>query len=173
MTSILAMSLGAGGRTRTGTLLPAVDFESTTSTYSITPAYDGAYYILLQSFFQALFAHNMPRKKILFPLHYGFSCFFSKSVNMIKRTGALTQIHAVLQCAGKKVLGIFNTFRRGKPCCQIAGYGRGQSTACAMGIWIGNPLAHKPCGLALIIKQVICRIYLMSALYKHRSGNGF
>ena len=31
-------SLGAGGRTRTGTLSPAVDFESTTSTNSITPA---------------------------------------------------------------------------------------------------------------------------------------
>ena len=30
--------LGAGDRTRTGTLSPAVDFESTTSTYSITPA---------------------------------------------------------------------------------------------------------------------------------------
>ena len=29
---------GAGDRTRTGTLLPAVDFESTTSTNSITPA---------------------------------------------------------------------------------------------------------------------------------------
>ena len=29
---------GAGGRTRTGTLSPAVDFESTTSTNSITPA---------------------------------------------------------------------------------------------------------------------------------------
>ena len=30
---------GAGGRTRTGTLSPAVDFESTTSTNSITPAW--------------------------------------------------------------------------------------------------------------------------------------
>ena len=30
--------IGAGGRTRTGTLSPAVDFESTTSTNSITPA---------------------------------------------------------------------------------------------------------------------------------------
>ena len=29
---------GAGDRTRTGTLSPAVDFESTTSTNSITPA---------------------------------------------------------------------------------------------------------------------------------------
>ena len=29
---------GAGGRTRTGTLSPAVDFESTTSANSITPA---------------------------------------------------------------------------------------------------------------------------------------
>ena len=38
MISISAVSLGAGGRTRTGTLLPAVDFESTTSTNSITPA---------------------------------------------------------------------------------------------------------------------------------------
>ena len=30
--------VGAGDRTRTGTLSPAVDFESTTSTNSITPA---------------------------------------------------------------------------------------------------------------------------------------
>ncbi len=30
--------LGAGGRTRTGTMSPSVDFESTTSTNSITPA---------------------------------------------------------------------------------------------------------------------------------------
>ena len=30
--------IGAGDRTRTGTLSPAVDFESTTSTNSITPA---------------------------------------------------------------------------------------------------------------------------------------
>ena len=37
---------GAGGRTRTGTLSPAVDFESTTSTNSITPAcgWYGLYY---------------------------------------------------------------------------------------------------------------------------------
>ena len=38
MISISAVSLGAGGRTRTGTLSPAVDFESTTSANSITPA---------------------------------------------------------------------------------------------------------------------------------------
>ena len=30
---------GAGGRTRTGTVSPPVDFESTTSANSITPAY--------------------------------------------------------------------------------------------------------------------------------------
>ena len=30
--------VGAGGRTRTGTMSPSVDFESTTSTNSITPA---------------------------------------------------------------------------------------------------------------------------------------
>ena len=30
--------IGAGGRTRTGTMSPSVDFESTTSTNSITPA---------------------------------------------------------------------------------------------------------------------------------------
>ena len=35
---------GAGDRTRTGTLSPAVDFESTTSTNSITPA--GARFII-------------------------------------------------------------------------------------------------------------------------------
>ena len=35
---------GAGDRTRTGTLSPAVDFESTTSTNSITPA--GQVYII-------------------------------------------------------------------------------------------------------------------------------
>ena len=33
-----AGAVGAGDRTRTGTLSPAVDFESTTSTNSITPA---------------------------------------------------------------------------------------------------------------------------------------
>ena len=32
------IQFGAGDRTRTGTLSPAVDFESTTSTNSITPA---------------------------------------------------------------------------------------------------------------------------------------
>lgn len=32
-------SFGAGGRTRTGTVSPPVDFESTTSANSITPAY--------------------------------------------------------------------------------------------------------------------------------------
>ena len=32
--------VGAGDRTRTGTLSPAVDFESTTSTNSITPAHN-------------------------------------------------------------------------------------------------------------------------------------
>jgi hypothetical protein len=32
--------IGAGDRTRTGTLSPAVDFESTTSTNSITPAWN-------------------------------------------------------------------------------------------------------------------------------------
>ena len=36
--SILFGFYGAGDRTRTGTLSPAVDFESTTSTNSITPA---------------------------------------------------------------------------------------------------------------------------------------
>lgn len=36
--SILFCFYGAGDRTRTGTLSPAVDFESTTSTNSITPA---------------------------------------------------------------------------------------------------------------------------------------
>ena len=34
----VALLFGAGDRTRTGTLSPAVDFESTTSTNSITPA---------------------------------------------------------------------------------------------------------------------------------------
>ena len=33
-------SLGAGDRARTGTLSPAADFESATSTNSITPAYE-------------------------------------------------------------------------------------------------------------------------------------
>ena len=33
---------GAGDRTRTGTLSPAVDFESTTSTNSITPAWNSS-----------------------------------------------------------------------------------------------------------------------------------
>ena len=40
----VALLFGAGDRTRTGTLSPAVDFESTTSTNSITPA--GAKFII-------------------------------------------------------------------------------------------------------------------------------
>ena len=36
--SVMNTRYGAGDRTRTGTLSPAVDFESTTSTNSITPA---------------------------------------------------------------------------------------------------------------------------------------
>ena len=35
---------GAGGRTRTGTVSPPVDFESTTSANSITPACNGKDY---------------------------------------------------------------------------------------------------------------------------------
>jgi hypothetical protein len=59
MTSILAMSLGAGGRTRTGMLLPAVDFESTTSTNSITPACDNGHYTTQYHFFQVpIFYHT-------------------------------------------------------------------------------------------------------------------
>ena len=42
--------VGAGDRTRTGTLSPAVDFESTTSTNSITPA--GAGLIILYLYAQ-------------------------------------------------------------------------------------------------------------------------
>ncbi len=38
-------SYGAGGRTRTGTLSPAVDFESTTSANSITPAHHYLLYL--------------------------------------------------------------------------------------------------------------------------------
>ena len=38
LTSFLSTLHGAGDRTRTGTVLPPVDFESTTSTNSITPA---------------------------------------------------------------------------------------------------------------------------------------
>ena len=41
--SKLVSSYGAGGRTRTGTPSLAVDFESTTSTNSITPALPGYY----------------------------------------------------------------------------------------------------------------------------------
>ena len=37
--SVMNTRYGAGDRTRTGTLSPAVDFESTTSTNSITPAW--------------------------------------------------------------------------------------------------------------------------------------
>ena len=37
--SVMNTRYGAGGRTRTGTLSPAVDFESTTSANSITPAH--------------------------------------------------------------------------------------------------------------------------------------
>ena len=48
---------GAGDRTRTGTLSPAVDFESTTSTNSITPANTGCnalYYTALYPKFQEI-----------------------------------------------------------------------------------------------------------------------
>ena len=38
LTSFLSTLHGAGGRTRTGTVSPPVDFESTTSANSITPA---------------------------------------------------------------------------------------------------------------------------------------
>ena len=49
---------GAGGRTRTGTLSPAVDFESTTSANSITPACD---------FYNAyLLYYNLKKKASLF-----------------------------------------------------------------------------------------------------------
>ena len=41
---IRVLFFGAGDRTRTGTLSPAVDFESTTSTNSITPAGGLCYY---------------------------------------------------------------------------------------------------------------------------------
>ena len=41
---------GAGDRTRTGTLSPAVDFESTTSTNSITPAGAGVIIHEIRSF---------------------------------------------------------------------------------------------------------------------------
>ena len=40
----VVLCFGAGDRTRTGTLSPAVDFESTTSTNSITPAGGLCYY---------------------------------------------------------------------------------------------------------------------------------
>ena len=39
---------GAGGRTRTGTVSPPVDFESTTSANSITPA---QYRVIISKFF--------------------------------------------------------------------------------------------------------------------------
>ena len=37
-TPVSSLLTGAGGRTRTGTVSPPVDFESTTSANSITPA---------------------------------------------------------------------------------------------------------------------------------------
>ena len=49
------IQFGAGGRTRTGTPSLAVDFESTTSTNSITPALPG-YYTIPHGKIQARFA---------------------------------------------------------------------------------------------------------------------
>ena len=46
---------GAGDRTRTGTLSPAVDFESTTSTNSITPAGERTHYSGPTGEFQVFF----------------------------------------------------------------------------------------------------------------------
>ena len=44
----MSFLFGAGDRTRTGTLLPAADFESATSTNFITPAYkEESGYLLL------------------------------------------------------------------------------------------------------------------------------
>ena len=47
MKSVIATYTGAGDRTRTGTLSLAVDFESTTSTNSITPAITRIVYTIL------------------------------------------------------------------------------------------------------------------------------
>ena len=41
---VMNIQTGAGGRTRTGTVSPPVDFESTTSANSITPACNGKDY---------------------------------------------------------------------------------------------------------------------------------
>ena len=58
---------GAGGRTRTGTVSPPVDFESTTSTNSITPAKkrSGGYYTRLGSAWQALRWEFMQNLRVL------------------------------------------------------------------------------------------------------------
>ncbi len=64
----------AGDRTRTGTLSPAVDFESTTSTNSITPAYlfDFTYYIvhpiILQAFSKKTSDRKMQKEALSFPV---------------------------------------------------------------------------------------------------------
>ena len=53
---------GAGDRTRTGTVSPPVDFESTTSTNSITPAKLRLLYLIADTFARGNFLHTTTRK---------------------------------------------------------------------------------------------------------------
>ena len=59
---------GAGDRTRTGTLLPAADFESATSTNFITPAYSNRIdyttgMALRQGFFSGIFYFDIGKSR--------------------------------------------------------------------------------------------------------------
>ena len=67
LTSILSTLHGAGGRTRTGTVSLPVDFESTTSANSITPAYSGAT--------ELLYPVQAKKSTLFLPNHIGNGIF--------------------------------------------------------------------------------------------------
>ena len=62
-------SVGAGGRTRTGTSLLTTDFESVTSANSITPARNVKDYTTLLAKKQQFFHINFKKTPILFFVH--------------------------------------------------------------------------------------------------------
>ena len=64
ISSIVFGNHGAGGRTRTGTPSLAVDFESTTSTNSITPAYKMPVKLIEKpvAFYRAYVLYNKMKK---------------------------------------------------------------------------------------------------------------
>ena len=65
--SLMNTRYGAGGRTRTGTVSLPVDFESTTSANSITPAYSGAT--------ESLYPVQAKKSTLFLPNHIGNGIF--------------------------------------------------------------------------------------------------